>query len=248
MAIELWTAPTPNGWKVSIMIEELKALGIALPPLELYTVDLLNGQQFSDAFTAINPNQRIPALRHDGRCIFESGAILNYLGDTFPSSLLPADSQRWQVLPWVYWQVANLGPAFGNKLSYTRYMDDVEPIQKKHPLERFNKEAQRLLGILDTRLSAHDFICGDEYTIADIATWPWVRGWKWSKIDITPHEHVVQWVRRVRARPAVEKGIAYGAPQGESDQWSQETKARYQRLGTSMASNRPSKNKDSGDS
>ena len=235
--MEFWTAATPNGWKVSIMLEELKQAGADLPAIAVHTVDLLAGEQFSDRFTALNPNQRIPVLVDQGRNIFESGAILQYLAEKFPSPLLPLDESRWDVLPWVYWQVANLGPAFGNKLSYTRYMEDVDAELKAHPLERFSNEAQRLLRILNQRLGNAPFICGEQFTIADIAAWPWVRGWKWSKINITLHDSVMAWVDRVRARPAVERGIAYGAPPGETDQWSEATKARYARTGTSMASN-----------
>ena len=235
--MEFWTSATPNGWKVSIMIEELLEAGVDLPAVEVHTVDLMSGEQFSEAFTALNPNQRIPVLVDGERSIFESGAILQYLGEKYPTSLLPLDEKRWDVLPWLYWQMANLGPVFGNKLSYTRYMDDVDPVKKEHPLERFNTEAQRLLRMLDKQLEGKDYICGDTLTIADIAAWPWVRGWKWSKINITLHDNVMAWVDRVRARPGVERGIAYGFPDGELDQWTEETKKRYARMGSSIASN-----------
>ena len=224
--------PTPNGWKVTIMLEELKEAGVNLPPIHVRAVDLQEGEQFSEAFTAINPNQRIPALLDGEQRIFESGAILQYLGEKFPSPLLPLDDTRWDVLPWVYWQMANLGPAFGNKLSYTRYMEDVEPERKAHPLERFNNEAQRLLRVLDQQLTGQDYIGGDTFTIADIAAWPWVRGWKWSKINVTAHDNVMAWVKRVRARPGVERGISYGFEAGELDQWTEETKARYEAFRT----------------
>ena len=220
------------------MIEELKEAGVELPDIEVRNIDLIEGEQFSSEFTAHNPNQKIPVLIDGDRSIMESGAILQYLGEKFPSLLLPLDDSRWDVLPWVYWQVANLGPVFGNKLSYTRYMDDIEEERKAHPLERFNNEAQRILRVLDKQLQGQDYICGEQFTIADIAAWPWVRGWKWSKINITLHDNVVAWVDRVRARPAVERGITYGADQEELDQWSEETKARYQKLGSSIASNK----------
>lgn len=241
MAIDLYTAATPNGWKASIMVEELKEAGAALPAVSVHTIDLRNGDQFSDAFTAINPNQKIPAIVHDGRAIMESCAILEYLAEQFPTPLLPLDERKWDVVPWLYWQAANLGPTFGNKLSYTRYMDDVEPIKKEHPLTRFNNEAQRLVAILESRLEAHDFICGNEFTVADISIWPWVRGWKWSKVDITKSPRLMAWVDRVRARPGVERGIAYGVPKDEIDQWSAERKAQYAKSGASIASNTPQK-------
>lgn len=235
--IELWTFATPNGWKVSIMIEELREAGVKLPEVIVRTVNLMNREQFSEAFTAVNPNQKIPGLTHGNQLLMESGAILMYLAETFPSSLLPTGPARWEVIQWLVWQAANLGPVFGNKLSYTRYMDDIPEEQKRHPLERFSTEAQRLLKVLDKQLEGRDYVAGDDLTVADIAIFPWVRGWKWSKIDITGHPNVTNWVKRVRARPGVERGLSYGAPEGETDQWSEETKRRYARGGASIASN-----------
>ncbi len=237
MAMELWTFATPNGWKVTIMLEELREAGVDLPPFDVIPVDLSKREQFSDAFTAVNPNQKIPGLRDGDRTVMESCAILLYLAEKYPSPLLPADDSRWDVIQWLFWQAANLGPVFGNKLSYTRYMDDVPAEQKSHPLERFNNEAQRLLRVLEKQLDGKDYICGDAFTIADIACYPWVRGWKWSKIDITGHANVVAWVDRVRARPAVERGLAYGFEQDEIDRWTEDTKQRYARFGASIASN-----------
>ncbi|MEM6653489.1 MAG: glutathione binding-like protein [Pseudomonadota bacterium] len=235
--VELWTAATPNGWKIAIMWEELKEAGVALPELKVETVDIGAGEQFSERFTAINPNQKIPALVHGDHCLMESCAILQFLGETYPSPLLPLGSQKWDVLQWVYWQAANLGPNFGNKLSYTRYMDDVDPVLKSHPLERFNKEALRLLSVLSNQLRDNPFICGEQFTIADIASYPWIRGWKWSKIDITAHQNIVDWVSRVRARPGVDRGLKYGIPKEEVDKWSSDTRKRYAKMGASMASN-----------
>ena len=142
MTIELYTAATPNGWKVAIMLEELKAAGADLADLQVHPVNLSAGEQFSEAFTAINPNQKIPALIDDGQAIMESCAILQYLGERYPTELLPVGPQRWQVLPWLYWQAANLGPVFGNKLSYTRYLSDVPEVERTHPLERLAKKPQ----------------------------------------------------------------------------------------------------------
>ncbi|MEM8492424.1 MAG: glutathione binding-like protein [Pseudomonadota bacterium] len=236
-SLELWTFATPNGWKASIMIEELKEAGVELPPLSVRTVNIMNREQFSEEFTSVNPNQKIPGLVHGEQRLMESCAILLYLAETFPSPLLPQDEQRWDVIQWVFWQAANVGPVFGNKLSYTRYMEDLPVEAKAHPLERFGTEAQRLLRVLDRQLEGRSYICGDEFTIADIASYPWIRGWKWSKIDITGHANIVAWIDRVRARPGVERGLKYGAPEGETDQWSEETKRRYARGGASIASN-----------
>ncbi len=237
MAMELWTAPTPNGWKVNIMIEELIEAGADIGEVDVRTINLGKGEQFEDDFTERNPNQKIPTLRHDGRDIFESCAILEYLGETFPTSLLPLDERKWDVMPWVYWQAANVGPVFGNKLSYTRYMDMVPMDQKEHPLERFGNEALRLVRVLDSKLGDNPWLCGDDFTIADIALYPWIRGWKWSKVNITTKPRVVEWVDRVRARPAVERGLAYGVPKEEIDQWSADRKKQYASGGATIASN-----------
>ena len=235
--MKLWTAATPNGWKVTIMLEEMREAGIALPDVEVRTINLSKGEQFSDEFVKHCPNAKIPVLIDGDTSVMESCAILQYLGEKYPSPLLPEGSERWQCLQWLYWQAANVGPIFGNKLSYTRYMDDVDPLKKEHPLTRFGTEAVRLTGVLDRRLEGRDYICGDNLTIADIAAYPWIRGYKWSKVDITPYENVVAWVSRVRARPGVERGLAYGVPKDEIDQWSAERKAQYRKGGASIAAN-----------
>lgn len=237
MAYALWTSPTPNGWKVTIMLEELIEAGVDMQSLELRTINIAAGEQFTDEFTAHNPNQKIPVLIDGERSIMESCAILHYLAEKHPSTLLPAGDGRWDVLQWLYWQAANIGPAFGNKLSYTRYMDDVEEAQKAHPLERFGNEATRLAGVLDRRLEGRDFVCGRTFTIADIAIYPWLRGYKWSKVDITDRPNVMAWIGRVRARPGVGRGLAYGVPQDEIDHWSEERKALYRKGGSSMTGN-----------
>lgn len=234
--MRLLTAPTPNGWKVSILIEELREQGHLLSDLVVEYVDIRKGEQFEPAFVRVNPNQKIPALEDDGFTLMESCAILQYLGEKFPSSLLPQEFEpRFQVLQWVYWQAANVGPVFGNKLSYTRYMDDIDPAAKAHPMERFAAEAQRLLGVLSRQLEGRDFLCGAEFSIADIALYPWVRGWKWSKIPIVGIPHIEDWVQRVRARPGVERGLAYGVPKEEIDQWSAARKAQVAAGGSTMA-------------
>ena len=235
--MELWTAATPNGWKVNIMIEELAEAGVQMPEVTIRAIDLSKGEQFSEEFTLHNPNQKIPVLLDDEISVMESCAILQYLGEKYPSSLLPDGLLRWQVIQWVYWQAANVGPNFGNKLSYTRYMDEVDPVLKEHPLERFEKESRRLAHVLDKQLGDNPWVCGDTFTIADISIYPWIRGWKWSKVNITDLPRVEAWVKRVRARPAVERGLAYGVPADEIDQWSEERKAQYRKGGSSIASN-----------
>ena len=236
MALDVYTGATPNGWKVTIMVEELIEAGVDLGDVNLHTVSL-RGDQFTPEFMAINPNQKIPAIVHDGRPIMESCAVLQYLGETFPTVLFPTDERRWDVIPWLYWQAANVGPVFGNKLSYTRYITDATDDQKAHPLERFEKEALRLVGVLDNQLAKHDYICGDKFTVADIATWCWIRSYKWAKVDITIKPRVPEWVARVRARPGVERGISFGVPKDEIDKFSKERRAQYRQGGGSIASN-----------
>lgn len=233
--MELWTAATPNGWKVSIMIEELIEAGINLGEVSVRNINLAKGEQFAEKFLAHNPNAKIPVLLDGERSVMESCAILQYLAEKFPTSLLPEGEARWDILPWVYWQAANVGPVFGNKLSYTRYMDSVAQDAKAHPLERFGTEALRLASVMDRQLQNHKWVAGDTFSIADIALYPWLRGWKWSKVDITRTPAVLDWVNRVRARPGVERGIAYGVPAGEIDQWSEERKAQYRRNGAQIA-------------
>jgi GST-like protein len=233
--MELWTAATPNGWKVSIMIEELIEAGANLGEVSVRNISLAKGEQFAEEFLAHNPNAKIPVLLDGERSVMESCAILQYLAEKFPTSLLPEGEARWDILPWVYWQAANVGPVFGNKLSYTRYMDSVAQDAKAHPLERFGTEALRLASVMDRQLQNHKWVAGDTFSIADIALYPWLRGWKWSKVDITRTPAVLDWVNRVRARPGVERGIAYGVPAGEIDQWSEERKAQYRRNGAQIA-------------
>ena len=236
MAIDLYTWPTPNGWKPAIMIEELREAGVDLPDVSVHMTDLAAGDHFNPEFTALNPNQKIPTLVHDGRSIIESCAILQYLGETFPTALLPQGEARWDVIPWLYWQAANLGPAFGNKLSYTRYIN-VPEAEKAHPLERFEKEALRLLAVMDHQLAKHDFICGETFTVADIAAVPWIRGYKWAKIDITTQPRVVDWLERIQARPPVQRGFAYGVPEDEVNRFSEKRRDEYRKAGASIASN-----------
>ena len=220
------------------MAEELIEAGVDMPELTIKPINLSKGEQFSAEYTKHCPNQKIPVLIDGDTSVMESCAILQYLGEKYPSPLLPQGEARWQALQWLYWQAANVGPIFGNKLSYTRYMEDVDPMLKEHPLERFGNEALRLVGVLSHQLDKHPFICGDEFTIADIAAYPWIRGYKWSKVDITTRPNVVEWVERVRARPGVGRGLAYGVPKDEVDQWSKERKASYAKNGASIASNK----------
>ncbi len=233
--MELWTAQTHMGLKISMEFEAVREAGHSLSDLRVRTINLGAGEQFSSDFTAHNPNQKIPVLVDGRTSIMESCAILQYLGEKFPSLLYPSGERRFDVLQWLMWQAANVGPVFGNKLSYTRYMDDIPEAQKTHPLERFGNEARRLVSVLNDRLEGREYVC-DGFSIADIALYPWIRGWKWSKVDITDQPNVIAWVDRVRARPGVARGLAYGVPKDEIDQWSEERKVQYRRSGSSIAS------------
>jgi len=237
MSLDVYTGATPNGWKISIMIEELIEAGVDLDEVNMHHMSLSDGDQFTDNFTRINPNQKIPAIVHDGRNIIESCAILHYLGETFPTSLFPTDELRWDVIPWLYWQAANIGPIFGNKLSYTRYITDASDEERRHPIERFGKEALRLVGVMDYQLEKHPYLCGKDFTVADIATWCWVRSYKWVKVDITTKPRVFDWMNRVRARPGVERGISFGVPKDEIDKFSKERREKYKQNGGNIASN-----------
>jgi GST-like protein len=217
------------------MIEELIEAGIDMSHVKVRHINLAKGEQFSKEFSARNPNQKIPVLIDNEISVMESCAILHYLGEKYPTELLPIGKPKWEIIPWVYWQAANVGPAFGNKLSYTRYMDAISPEQKAHPLERFNKEAIRLVTILNEQLKERPWLAGNTFTIADIALYPWLRAWKWSKVDITPYPLVMSWIENVRERPGVGRGLAYGAPEGEIDQWSEERKAKYRKNGSIIA-------------
>jgi GST-like protein len=221
--IELFTAPTPNGWKVSIMLEEC---GL---PYELRAIDLGKGEQREDWFLEICPNARIPAIRDDGFAVFESGAILHYLAEKTGRFLPAAPERRWQVLQWLHWQVGGVGPMVGQSVSFQRYIDEDVPYAKK----RYARESRRLLEVLDRRLEGRDFVC-DEVSIADFALYPWVRAHRWARVSIEGLDRVEAWLARVRARPGVERGLSVGVPEGEVDRWSAERKASYLRRGASM--------------
>jgi len=214
--IELFTAATPNGHKVSIALEEL---GL---PWSLRVIDLARGEQKQDWFLAINPNGRIPAIvDHDagGFTVFESGAILIYLAEK-AGRLLPADPQgRSRVLQWLMFQVAGIGPMMGQANVFHRYLPEKIPLA----IDRYQGEVKRLFRVLDARLAQHDYLAGD-YSIADIANWAWVRTWKWSGVPIDDLPHLSRWAESIRARPAVQAGIRQ--PPSQADITEDEGKAR----------------------
>ena len=204
--IDLYYWPTPNGWKISIALEEL---GLAY---RMIPVNIGRGAQFEPGFLAISPNNRIPAIvdqdPEDGGdpiSVFESGAILLYLAEK-TGRLIPRDPRgRKQVIEWLMWQMGGLGPMLGQAHHFRAYA----PERIEYAIDRYTKEANRLYGVLDKRLEGREYIAGD-YSIADIACWSWIvpHERQGQKLEDTPHLH--RWFERIRSRPAVQRGQELG--------------------------------------
>jgi GST-like protein len=202
--IEVFFAPTPNCWKVTILLEELEA------PYRTTPVDLVEGGQFEPAFLAISPNNRVPAiidhapLRGEPMPIFESGAILLYLAEKH-GRFLPSDpAGRFTCIEWLMWQMSALGPMLGQHGHFRLYA--AEKID--YALDRFRREAERLYAVLDRRLEATgQFLAGDDYTIADVACFPWVMTHKAQGFDLADYPAVKRWFAELRARPALQRGL-----------------------------------------
>jgi GSH-dependent disulfide-bond oxidoreductase len=196
--ITLYTAPTPNGWKASVALEELDL------PYTVHPIDLGANVQKEPWFLELNPNGRIPALvDHDADdfAVFESGAILVYLAEK-TGRLLPTDAKgRSQVMQWLMFQMGGLGPMMGQANVFFRYAPEKIP----YAISRYQRESRRLLEVLDRRLADHEFLAGD-YSIADIANWCWAHTYKWSGTDVDGLEHLQRWMSQLRARPAVMEG------------------------------------------
>lgn len=201
--IELYYFPTPNGWKISILLEEL---GL---PYVVNRVDITKGEQFDSEFLKISPNNRIPAVVDpDGPggeaiSIFESGAILQYFGRK-TGLFYPADErQRVEVDQWLMWQVGGFGPMLGQNHHFNKYAPENLP----YAIQRYTEETSRLYGVLDRRLVGREYVAGD-YSIADIALIGWASLWEGQKMDINDFPQVKAWLERVLARPAVQRGLA----------------------------------------
>jgi GST-like protein len=204
--IDLYTWTTPNGRKVSIALEEL---GI---PYTTHTVDISKDEQFKPEFLAISPNNRIPAIvdRDSDFSLMESGAILMYLADK-AGRLFPTDpQQRYRVIEWLMWQMGGVGPMLGQVHHFVKYNAGKAPYAE----ERYLKEAHRLYGVLDRRLKDHEFVA-DDYSIADIAIWPWISRFEWQTIDLDRYPDVKRWYTAIAARPAVQKGYKVPKDVGE---------------------------------
>ena len=205
--IDLHYWPTPNGWKISIMLEECEL------PYTVKPVNIGRGEQFTPAFLALSPNNRMPAIVDhepagggDPIAIFESAAILQYLAEK-TGRFLPRDvRERYDVLQWVAWQVANLGPIAGQLNHFASYAAEKIP----YAIERFSNEANRLLGVLERRLTDRPYLAG-AYSIADMATWPWVFREFQGRQLLGDFPHVARWWETVASRTAVQKGRAVGA-------------------------------------
>ncbi len=202
--IELYTAPTPNGRKVSIALEEMAL------PYTVHAVDLAAGEQKTPEFLAINPNGRIPAIidREAGDFpVFESGAILVWLAEK-TGRFLPAEPRaRSVVLQWLFFQVGGVGPMQGQANVFHRYAPEKIP----YAIERYQREVRRLYEVYDRRLAEHRFLAG-EYSIADMATWPWIISHEWSGVSVDGLEHLQRWLAEVGERPAVQRGMNVPRP------------------------------------
>jgi GST-like protein len=202
--IDLYTSPTPNGWKASITLEELEI------PYEVKTINLMEGDQKKPEFLAINPNGRIPAIvdRGDGDFpVFESGAIMIYLAE-MAGGLLPTDAKgRSQVIQWLMFQMGGIGPMMGQANVFFRYFP--ETIQAA--IDRYQNESRRLFEVLNGRLVDHQWLAGD-YSLADIANWSWVRIHGWSGVSIEGLDGLSRWMDEMAARPACQRGIAVPMP------------------------------------
>ncbi len=206
--LDLHYWPTPNGHKVTLFLEE------AGLPYTLKPVNIGKGDQFKPEFLAISPNNKMPALVDhapaDGGApvsVFESGAILLYLAEK-TGQFLPADPRaRIQALEWLFWQVGGLGPMTGQYGHFTVYA----PEKIGYAIDRYTAEAKRLLGVLDTRLADHAFIAGDDYGIADMASYPWIAPYTKAPLDLEPYPHVRRWQAAIAARPATQRAYALSA-------------------------------------
>ncbi|MGR4068718.1 glutathione S-transferase family protein [Billgrantia sp. C5P2] len=196
--IDLWTWSTPNGRKVSILLEEL---GL---PYRTHAVDITQGEQHEAEFLAVSPNNKIPAIRDDdtGMTLMESGAILIYLAEKTGRFLPTGFEQRHRTLEWLMWQMGGLGPFLGQAHHFLQF----NPGKAPYAEERFHGEAKRLYRVLDTRLADNAYLAGDEYTIADIACWPWVSRYEWQRIDLADYPNVKRWYVEIASRPAVQRG------------------------------------------
>ena len=211
--LQLYSLATPNGVKVTVMLEELLAQGHAGAEYDAWLIRINEGQQFGSGFVAVNPNSKIPALMdRSGPApvrVFESGAILAYLAEKFGALLPAAGAARAECLSWLFWQMGSapyLGGGFGHFYAYA-------PTKMEYPIDRFAMEVKRQLDVLNRRLAESAFLAGDDYTIADIAVWPWygalAKGQLYEAgefLQVHEYTHVLRWADQIAQRPAVQRG------------------------------------------
>ena len=196
--IDLYTWATPNGRKVSILLEEL---GLEY---SVHSIDITDGEQNAEVFLKISPNNKIPAIvdTDTGITLMESGAIMLYLAEK-TGKLIPSNTkERWEVTEWLMWQMGGLGPMLGQVHHFTKF----NPGKAPYAQDRYLTEAQRLYGVLDKRLENKSYIVGNDYSIADIAVWPWISRFEWQTIDLNKYPNIKRWYTSIAARPAVQKG------------------------------------------
>jgi len=219
---QLYSLATPNGVKVTVMFEELLALGHTGAEYDAWLIRIGDGDQFGSGFVAVNPNSKIPALLdRSGPTpirVFESGAILVHLAEKFGALLPTEPAARAECFSWLFWQMGSapyLGGGFGHFYAYA-------PSKMEYPIDRFTMEVKRQLDVLDRRLAESEYLAGAEYTIADIATWPWygglAKGWLYGAatfLDVESYKNVQRWAAAVGERPAVKRGRMVNRVQGE---------------------------------
>lgn len=222
--LQLYSLATPNGVKVTVMLEELLAKGHTGAEYDAFLIQILEGDQFSSGFVAANPNSKIPALVDHSTStptrVFESGSILLYLAEKF-NDFIPTDpTKRTECLSWLFWQMASapiLGGGFGHFYAYA-------PEKFEYPIDRYTMEIKRQLDVLDKQLAKNEYLSGDEYTIADIATWPWygalVKGLVYEAaefIEAHTYTNVIRWTDQIAQRPAVKRGRMVNRTWGEPE-------------------------------
>src|SRR5690606_15643610 len=222
--LQLYSLATPNGQKVTIMLEELLAAGVSEAEYDAHLIRIMEQEQFSSGFVAINPNSKIPALvdysEPEPVRVFESGNILLYLAEKFGHFLPTGRAARTEVLNWLFWLQGSapfVGGGFGHFYAYA-------PVKIEYAINRYTMETKRLLDVLDRRLSETRYLAGGEYTIADMATWPWFgglmdnRSYQAAKfLDVERYKHVRRWVDEISARDAVQRGIVVNTATGEPE-------------------------------
>ncbi len=196
--IDLYYWPTPNGWKITILLEELGLEYKVIP------VDILKGEQYAPEFVALNPNSKIPVLVDSDVTLFESGAIMLYLAEKTGRFFAETTRGKYDVLQWLMFQMGGVGPFFGQANHFTRYAGEEVP----YAIERYTNEAARLLRVMDKQLDGRDWIAGGGYSIADMALFGWTRDLAKEEGFLAPYPNVADWFARLMARPAVQRGLA----------------------------------------